>query len=603
MTDQIPDRPLFFGTRGPRDAKIVFVAESWGSEESRQQLPLVGESGKELDRMLTSAGVNPNEILFTNVVAAQPQGNEMWRFFEPRDQVGTRNRIRGLAPSPLVTSELSRLYQQIAFAPRSLIIAAGNWSLWAFWDKLKTSIQTESNNQKVPPELQTWTPEGIQTWRGSMLRARPLEGTESALADRIRRLKLLPIIHPAAILRQWSMREPTIQDLRARVPMALRDDWDAQERIIAPPILEECLARLDRYIQVLNSQPFWLACDIETLFRQLISCIGFADGPHSGMTIPLVRPIERAGETWIESYWSPEDELQITQRLLRILRHPNLLLIGQNFIYDTQHILHEYGVVPRLSHDTMLAQNVILPGTPKALWYLASLYCDYYWYWKDEGKEWNLRTDPLEQHLRYNCLDVMRTYEVAMAQRQVIAHRGLEKQMDLKLYTHHMCLRMMNRGVLIDSKHRSALLSDLNETTTKLKTTLLEIIPQEMVKERTKKSDAFWYSSDKQTKTLFYDLLGFRRVLHKKTKRPTTGKEALEKFRNWYPEFRPIIDRLDALGTLENSTQVISTPTEWDNRMRCSYNPGGTETHRLSSSENAFGRGTNLQNLTTGDEE
>jgi DNA polymerase I-like protein with 3'-5' exonuclease and polymerase domains len=36
--------------------------------------------------------------------------------------------------------------------------------------------------------------------------------------------------------------------------------------------------------------------------------------------------------------------------------------------------------------------------------------------------------------------------------------------------------------------------------------------------------------------------------------------------------------------------------------MRCTYNLAGTETFRFSSSEDAFGFGTNLQNIPKGDE-
>jgi uracil-DNA glycosylase family 4 len=75
---------LWFGTKGPSNANIIIVGESWGSEEARAQRPFVGSSGTELNRILAHAGLNPLDILFTNVVAAQPQGNETWRFFEPK---------------------------------------------------------------------------------------------------------------------------------------------------------------------------------------------------------------------------------------------------------------------------------------------------------------------------------------------------------------------------------------------------------------------------------------------------------------------------------------------------------------------------------------
>ena len=70
-----------------------------------------------------------------------------------------------------------------------------------------------------------------------------------------------------------------------------------------------------------------------------------------------------------------------------------------------------------------------------------------------------------------------------------------------------------------------------------------------------------------------------------------------------YPEFTGLFRRLDYAGSTANTANVIQTLVEADGRMRCSYNPGGTETNRLSSSENVFGWGTNLQNLSKGEED
>jgi DNA polymerase I-like protein with 3'-5' exonuclease and polymerase domains len=132
---------------------------------------------------------------------------------------------------------------------------------------------------------------------------------------------------------------------------------------------------------------------------------------------------------------------------------------------------------------------------------------------------------------------------------------------------------------------------------------LLQIIPQEMVKPHTKKGDKFWYRSAKQTAELFYDILGMQVVNNRKTGNRTVGKEALMVLERKYPEFTGLFRRLDYAGSVDNTVGVIQTPVEPDGRMRCSYNPGGTETHRLSSSENVWGRGTNLQNLTKGEED
>ncbi len=60
---------------GNPQARIVFVGEAPGAEEDRQGLPFVGQSGKLLDRMLASIGLNRENVLITNTVFWRPPGN------------------------------------------------------------------------------------------------------------------------------------------------------------------------------------------------------------------------------------------------------------------------------------------------------------------------------------------------------------------------------------------------------------------------------------------------------------------------------------------------------------------------------------------------
>ena len=205
--------------------------------------------------------------------------------------------------------------------------------------------------------------------------------------------------------------------------------------------------------------------------------------------------------------------------------------------------------------------------------------------------------------LEYNCIDVLRTWEIAQAQKAYIKSIGQEEQMKFKMETNQLCLRMMNRGVLFDKRRAGSMLFELQAALNAFYVELLGIIPQDMVQPHTKKNQTFWYKSAKQTATLFYDILGMQNVSHRKTGNPTVGKEALMILERKYPEFTGLFRRLDYAGSTANTANVIQTSVEADGRMRCSYNPGGAETHRLSSSENVFGRGTNLQNLTKGQED
>ena len=61
--------------KGPIDAKIMIIGEAPGREEDRKGLPFVGAAGKELDNMLSSAGIDPSDVFIANVVKCRPPGN------------------------------------------------------------------------------------------------------------------------------------------------------------------------------------------------------------------------------------------------------------------------------------------------------------------------------------------------------------------------------------------------------------------------------------------------------------------------------------------------------------------------------------------------
>lgn len=62
-------------TDGNPEARIVLIGEAPGAEEDRQGLPFVGVSGKLLDRMLGSIGLDRTQVLISNTVFWRPPGN------------------------------------------------------------------------------------------------------------------------------------------------------------------------------------------------------------------------------------------------------------------------------------------------------------------------------------------------------------------------------------------------------------------------------------------------------------------------------------------------------------------------------------------------
>jgi DNA polymerase I-like protein with 3'-5' exonuclease and polymerase domains len=170
-----------------------------------------------------------------------------------------------------------------------------------------------------------------------------------------------------------------------------------------------------------------------------------------------------------------------------------------------------------------------------------------------------------------------------------------------------LALRMMSRGVAIDRSLRDRLGYELMEKYTELANEILSIIPQKWAGEPGRsaktKEPVLWFSSPKATKWVLGEMLGLPIPTSRKTGTETLGKEALNELREKFPIYRPIFNLLSDIRSVGVFiSHFIRAPLDPDHRMRCSFNPAGTETFRWSSSKNAFGRGANLQNLPSGDE-
>ena len=567
---------LFYGTSGPRDARIAIVGESWGREELAAKQPFVGASGAEFRRMLREAGLRPEECFMTNVCPRQPLNNEMWRFFH--DNSDAKNGAipwKGLFPHTVTAQEIQNLLQQLTQVAPDIVIAAGNYALWAL--SSLSSISSISTGGGATIRV----PTGIMSWRGSMCY---LEGTK---------VPLLPIIHPAAILRAWYLRAVTVQDLRERVPKALNGGWSAPiANILAPPTFEQAVDRLRHWADA--KHPRRLACDIET-YKRLISVIGFADSATSAISIPLIR---MNNDKTIGSWWSPDNEVSLYRLIRKIFSNPNIILEGQNFIYDLQYLRRYLAINAAPYFDTMLAHHLLFPGTPKGLDYLSSIYCDHHVYWKDDGKEWDSKHLGFERLLQYNAIDVMRTFECATVLRKLISKEGMDSQWEFEQKKALLAFHMMNRGIAVDVKRRSQFAFDLLTAQTQIHSELEQIAPPNIVhhlmKNKTRKP---WYASSRQTLHLF-EILGLPLQHHRKTGNPTVDAQALSALRSKAPEWTRLFNLLEDERSVDVfASTFIRAPLDSDGRMRCSFNIAGTETFRWSSSENAFGSGTNLQNI------
>ena len=201
----IPEDNLWYGTRGHHDADIMIVGESWGLEERRMKLPFMGKSGQLLEILLREAGIPYSNCFFTNVVSAQPRGNNMATLFYQTKQAELEGKLgfHGLYPKPEVMTNISKLGHQIEQVNPKLIIGLGNYTLWALTE----------DSFEVKPEEGRLVPTGIGNYRGSQL------------YTTLNKIPFLPTYHPAATFRTYAWRAMIRHDLKVRVPKALEGKW------------------------------------------------------------------------------------------------------------------------------------------------------------------------------------------------------------------------------------------------------------------------------------------------------------------------------------------------------------------------------------------
>ncbi|QGH72943.1 MAG: DNA polymerase [Siphoviridae sp. ctdEk19] len=536
---------------GPTNAQIMVVGEAPGEQEVVRGEPFVGASGAELSRMLQEAGILRSECFLTNVCRVRPPGNDIEAFIAKSKSAITPDMLSlgGKWVKPPIADGVELLRREIELVKPNVIIALGNLALWALTGN--------------------W---GVTNWRGSLLACTLVEGP-----------KVVPTYHPAAVLRQWSWRAVMVHDLRRAAEgrhdrTITRPEYD----FIIRPSFALALETINHHLSRAEAGPIRLSVDIETRAGH-IACIGFSWDKLHAICIPLMcaeRP---------EGYWPEEEEVSLMLALQSLLTHPNVEVIGQNFLYDAQYFWRHLRYKPRVAFDTMLAQHVAFAGTPKSLDYLASLYCEHYRYWKDDGKVWNKGIGE-EALWSYNCEDCVRTFEVAEVLEETIAQLGLDEVHTFQQFLFWPVLEAMIAGVRIDTRNRGQFALQLSDELARREQWFIDVLGHPLNPK-----------SPKQLQRLFYEDFKLPSQRNRKTGNVTLDDEALRRLAQKEPLVAPITRKIAecrSLGVFLST--FINAPLDSDGRMRCSFNITGTETYRFSSSENAFGSGTNLQNIPKG---
>lgn len=156
---------LVFG-HGDVDADILFVGEAPGKQEDIHGQPFIGASGKFLDEMLATVGLERKEIYITNIVKYRP----------PKNRDPSKEEKQVMWPY---------LVRQIEIIKPKVVVTLGRHSGQAF---IKDLVIGDDHGQ--PKSVH-----GI------------LDGNDESII-------ILPLYHPAAALYNGSLRAILIEDFQ-----------------------------------------------------------------------------------------------------------------------------------------------------------------------------------------------------------------------------------------------------------------------------------------------------------------------------------------------------------------------------------------------------
>lgn len=524
------------GPTGPLDAKLAGVGEQPGKQEIFHRpipTPFVGPAGQELDKCFDSAYIPRRSCYLTNVI---------------KDLDHPLHYYMDISKKNPVISQAGQMYidmlkEELIECNPNVVVTFGNIPLFALTNRT-----------------------GITKWRGSVLESTLIPG-----------LKVVPTIHPATIIPPKNVylnKNLIILDLqRAKEESAYPEIRRKERKIHTRPSFGEAMHYIERARQQGKEGGMIDDFDIE-IYNEEVSCISFALSSTEVMSIPLV---DSSGD-----YFSIDQEAELWRAIANLLEDRDIWKRGQNIAFDSHFLLRRMGIKAHSLHDTMVAQKTLFPDYPMGLDFICTMYTDIPYY-KNEGKKWFKAGGAWENLWQYNALD-----SIVCADAHPQQMRDLERQGNLETYERQRkivepLVYMMERGIRVDVENMKKRGEEYGE---KIETTTAEL-------QRICGFDIN-PNSPKQLANYFYGTRGLP-AYRKRGGGVTTDDDALKRLiRKGIKEaglIKEIRKYTKARGNYLNIDKVDS-----DSRIRCSYNPAGTRFSRISSSENIFGTGMNMQN-------
>lgn len=526
---------------GDTDSKLLVLGQAPARNEIRAGKPLVGPSGEVFQECMHAAEMSRRDCYVLNV----------WQDEVYTDKKGNIYEERGgalLWPGKF----------ESGFTERG----------WELAQETLLRIQNSGATVILPLGQQalalcTGISKAIMKWRGS-----PLVGL-----DRVGMRFVVPTIHPAATIHGvYLWRHMIIADMKKAKRQTESKICIAPEFTIhIRPTLDEVLNFIDHC-----KRERLAATDLEVVNHQ-VSCFSLNTKIREALVCAMT---DEHGDVWSE-----DEECTIWRAYGDLMSDERVMKVNQNITgFDAPFLMMQNNIIVRGPiGDSMVAQNILYPEFRKGIDFIASVHTDNV-YWKDEGKMWKNEGGDFPQFWRYNGKDSCVALEAWQILEKELDELGMRHTYDATIEMLPALLFATMDGLTVDAEA-------LGETKVDIEAQL-----DAKIKELESTADyPFNPNSPAQCKTYFYE--------HKKitpyrngTGGITTDDKAMSRiFRKTNLREAKLVQESRGLRKLKGT--YLEVEFDADGKLRCSWNPRGTWTGRLSSSKTIFGRGMNLQNL------
>lgn len=397
----------------------------------------------------------------------------------------------------------------------------------------------------------------------------------SPLNDCTESYRVVPTFDFSQIFKDWSLGLYFEMALKRAARNAEPGPWKRKEEnyvIACDP--EEAIGRLEA---LLEASPELLSLDIET-GRNQINTFGVATSPSDAIAVKVLP--DGMPPLVFHKLWETISRLCAS----------SIPKTMQNGIYERTY-LARYGIhVNNFWHDTMCAQKFLWPELEKGLDNVGRIYTMEP-YWKDDGrvsaeegkqKDWGDIRD-WDRHFKYNCRDTTNTLIACHAQRKDLEARGM-----LSLYDNYISklfdpvAEMGIRGLPLNEARRTALVAEYEAKSTALVASLSKPINPRSPKDK-------------------LNLLkekGYAIPIKRSTGKQSTDELSLKRLRLKHGGDDDLRILLEVAGIEKALSSYLRVKTLADKRIRFMLDAHGTETGRMSCSNDPWGGGFNAQTMT-----